>query len=500
LVSYLQFNRHPGSCRYMVEDRLRASHPENPGPGLSPSPIFFQILPRRRIRLHSARPFADNLAMTKPLLNLVSIFILIGLGPLAQAAEPKAPPSYQRQVGVEKGQWIYTVDARAPHLFMISRDLYGTDKNWKQIADWNNLKPPYALNQGQRLVLKKVPSQSTEQGNATLIAAWTKQKRWDVVGGIKATEVSEAPATTAAAEVQVSPAAPVAPAAAEPEPEEKAEAVAAAPEPPPAPMPTPKLPAPEHAEASLAAAPPVATPAPPAPAPTPAKAAKLEHKEENKTETSHEHGSSWEFAASAVASKFRMDSKYEVSGMHYILNSDMDYGLEVEVGYHFSESTHLFLSAGAEKMDVHKPDDLELEKESQYVWRYALGLEKELLPRLALMASVIYEQIPFIKEIPTGGEIRALAIPEISLGGRVTIWEQGRFTTDLSLEGLYLFAKDQDDIHVNTGQGIVVGLKFQNKFASSALNYGLGYRHLSEDTNEATHRLDIYFGNIGMSF
>jgi hypothetical protein len=51
----------------------------------------------------------------------------------------------------------YRVLSRSQTLIQIARDLYKDQRQWKEIAYWNGIKPPYALSVGQVLVLKTPP-------------------------------------------------------------------------------------------------------------------------------------------------------------------------------------------------------------------------------------------------------------------------------------------------------------------------------------------------------
>jgi hypothetical protein len=51
----------------------------------------------------------------------------------------------------------YRVLSRSQTLIQIARDVYKDERQWKEIAYWNGIKPPYALSVGQVLVLKTPP-------------------------------------------------------------------------------------------------------------------------------------------------------------------------------------------------------------------------------------------------------------------------------------------------------------------------------------------------------
>ena len=55
------------------------------------------------------------------------------------------------------GNQGYRVRTKLQTLIQIARDIYKDERQWKEIAFWNGLKPPYALNVNQVLVLKAPP-------------------------------------------------------------------------------------------------------------------------------------------------------------------------------------------------------------------------------------------------------------------------------------------------------------------------------------------------------
>jgi hypothetical protein len=59
----------------------------------------------------------------------------------------------------------YKVRVRSQTLIQIARDVYKDERAWKDIAYWNGLKPPYSLNVGQVLLLKKPPVEPVPQEN-----------------------------------------------------------------------------------------------------------------------------------------------------------------------------------------------------------------------------------------------------------------------------------------------------------------------------------------------
>ncbi len=66
-----------------------------------------------------------------------------------------------------------TPDART--LSEVALYLYGRASVYKQIAEWNSLSPPYRLRLGQKLVLKKLPRLTAEEGSRRLLNHWRKK-------------------------------------------------------------------------------------------------------------------------------------------------------------------------------------------------------------------------------------------------------------------------------------------------------------------------------------
>ena len=352
------------------------------------------------------------------------------------ASGARADENFSRQIITEEGQSVYIVNARAPHLFMISRDLYGDEKSWKDLAHWNHLRDPYALTPGQHLVLKREPTTTAEQGDEILMKAWAHLEKWRTWQGIAAlrahAEKGPAPASVTTDEVSTTVVNPV-------------------------------------SESHL------------------------------KITPEHEHESKWEFTTAAATSIFRLESTYSSSNIHNVLYSDVDYGVEVEVSYRLDEDRHLFFGASAEHMDIRPAGStVDIDGDSQNVWHFGLGMEQELTSRFAFTTALYYEQDPFSRPTPTGTSVDLLFIPQLAVGGHYLAYEKGRFSTSLLGNLLVLFPRDQDSYHLKTGAGVVFGPQFQNKFERNALTYGLSYRYLSQDSTLASSNQQGVFGNIGL--
>ena len=108
--------------------------------------------------------------------------------------------SVARQVTEENGQWIYTVNERAPTVWRISTELYGNPNIYsKKIIEWNQLKEPYRLSVGQKLTLQEAPKLTENEGTQKLIVWWQGQKNEAMVKRLEATIISEQPETVVVA-------------------------------------------------------------------------------------------------------------------------------------------------------------------------------------------------------------------------------------------------------------------------------------------------------------
>jgi len=83
-------------------------------------------------------------------LSLVLNFICF----TSNAQETTDASIYKRRIVVEEEKTYYVVGPRAAHLYMISRDVYGNENRWKEIAELNSIQPPYELTIGQKILIK----------------------------------------------------------------------------------------------------------------------------------------------------------------------------------------------------------------------------------------------------------------------------------------------------------------------------------------------------------
>ncbi|MNK19512.1 hypothetical protein D3C87_377340 [compost metagenome] len=388
----------------------------------------------------------------------------------AQEETEQAAATYHREIEEVQGQTIYIVNGRAPHLYMISRDLYGNEKYWVDIAKWNNVTAPFALTPGQRLVIKRAPTNTNAQGDSDLIKSWTGLQKWTVVQGIKGSQQPELP----------NPAAATAPVVEEEKVEEQAQAALKA-ELEGTPTPAETLMASEKVPE-------------PTPAPAPTAAPLL------KAPLAPAHHSRWHFGISAAASVFELESDNHANSINNVLNSEVDYGVDLEAAYRISEQSHLIFTAMVEHMDISHADDVEVEGHSQYIWKFSTGLETEVTSRFSLAGSLIYEQLPFVTPTGAGATVDAIYIPQLSFGGRLNFVSVGNFKAFLVGDVLMLMPKFENSLDIKAGEGFVAGLKFQNKLQKNTLSYGVTYRYIQQNTTESDNNQKAVFASLGLLF
>lgn len=125
---------------------------------------------------------------------IICLLSFVSLSSLAEEA------SVERQVTEENGQWIYTVNERAPTLWRVSNELYGNAKYTEEIIQWNDLKEPYKLSLGQKIILKEAPKLTATEGTVQLIVWWQEKNNEQMVKRLQATlSTTEQPETTVAA-------------------------------------------------------------------------------------------------------------------------------------------------------------------------------------------------------------------------------------------------------------------------------------------------------------
>lgn len=460
-------------------------------------------------------------AKLEPMKRTIAALLVTSLVSTFSYAET---PSYRRHIIQENGETVYVVTSRAPHLFMISRDLYGEVGTWQEIAKWNNLKAPYDLSIGQRLVLKKPPILSAQQGDNLLMKSWAGMKRPDIVKGIRDAGSGSSPASVTETKTTVkTDAAAVAATQSEIVVTTRAAGVddkaTAETDEPQAPVvkEVKTLVAEKVGTAEVAKTETVKTEstkvavAAPLPVPVAAAApapavheAKVEVETASKTTTTTTHAakpaSHWTFQIGAAVSAFRLESKNTASSVSNTLNSDIDYGVELEAAHPLSAEMEIFFQGLIEHMDIRPAEGMEIEGESQYMMRFAIGLERELSHHSSVHAAIAYEQLPFVTPTSTGVDVEAIYIPQFTAGARLGLLNRGNFNSWFTVDGILLLPRSQDEHDIKSGEGFSVGLKFQNKWSSDSLTYGVAYRYLQQNTSESENHQKAVLGNIGIRF
>lgn len=86
-----------------------------------------------------------------------------------------SPPAKEPEKPAEPKYYKYRVSKSIPTLGEISRSVYGTTKRWKEIAKWNNLRPPYYVRTGQILRLQEAPKLTMAEGKVELNKMWNQR-------------------------------------------------------------------------------------------------------------------------------------------------------------------------------------------------------------------------------------------------------------------------------------------------------------------------------------
>ncbi len=381
--------------------------------------------------------------MKKPWQTLLPLFVILALFSALDVGAA-SPSAYRRDLVRENGKLYYTVGPRAPHLFMISRDLYGDEKEWREIASANSLVAPFKLEIGQRLLVTKEPTQTEAEANRALMKAWAQVQDWDRVEGVILSQSKASPAL--------------------PIPQEN---------------PEPQTETPVEVEKKII--PKEKSPEPEKPAAAP---------------------KSWSVEVAAAGSVSHLETKFEDSNIYNALNTEIDYGVDFTVTYHLgNEKMKLFANVAVERMDI-KPaaEDVELEGKSQTPWHYALGLNYELGSRLSTSASIIEDDEVLGRTTPTGVKVVKLSIPQVSIGPRLKVIESPSFEIILKLDALLLLPAKKEEIQLNVGYGGIAGLDFEHHFAWGDLIYGIYGRWLQQDGTNLKTKQTLSGAKLGWAW
>jgi len=339
--------------------------------------------------------------------------------------------SVARQLVTQGDKTFYVVGPRAYTLYMISRDLYGTEKHWKKLAEWNQLTEPYAIGFDDRLLIKIPPRLSEDQGNKVLIKAWAaarnphraqKLKEFDSPIGLACSPSKpdeRIPATETTTETATT-------------------------------MPT------AHESTSTQT-----LESPPPPASTAGR---------------------WGLRTDLLSSIFRLEDKMNSTGTGNTIYSRLNYGAEARVSYHSSERLGYSLGASLEHIDMEPAAGGPIVIEKENLIGAMAGLDLQLAEPFILYFNGHYIQRPFTRSTVSGATVDAVYIPEARLGARLRLLNWDRLQTWLVTEGMYSFSAKQGLFEVKSGHGYTAGLRFEHRLQNSVLSATGAYRFLKQDT------------------
>lgn len=375
---------------------------------------------------------------------ILAAFIFISLQTFAavETHETQKDCSLGRQTVQEHGQMIYIVQSRAPSLYMISRDLYGTETNWNNIARWNQLTAPYSLEKGQRLIIKVPPRLNDEDGTKILIQAWTRFNDTDKASRLSAylEQCVQKPAIE------------------------------------------------EEKEAAIA--PPIAVPV----------KEEVKHEEPKKEEAhleKEEHEESpWEFSTKLVGSYLQIDSTEHLTGVKNTLYSKINYGLELGVEREFSHRWALSAAANLTHFEMEQPSGSEIDHDKQNLLKFKLDLDDKFSEVFKMAIGSVYSQHLFGEPTPQGVDMHALWINEFNLGASVRLTKGATTELWFSAEGIYALSTSQKGFDVKSGQGYAASFTLAHEMKHSKMTITPKYEFLHQDTEaskdqEQTTSLDL---------
>lgn len=411
-------------------------------------------------------------------LNTIVKFILSGfliLSVQAAYAENTADCSWGRKVVQEKDHTVYTVTNRAPTLYMISRDLYGTTGTWYEIAQWNNIKDPFVLTKGQRLIIKKPATLSDAEGTKNLIAASkrfnTPQKAQNLSKYLQVVDVCVPPQkkeVVAAAAVVAEPPTPSA------APAEPATAPIASKE---------KMPTAEETNKELILPPSLMKP-----------------EERKQLEASHDDHT-WGFSAAIVGSSFTLNSKVKETEANNNYKANFNFGIDLGVSRTFAEKWEISVIAGVEKILIESSDVTTVEHRNQNYYKFAINLDYEVTESFVVYLDSLYVQRPGAKPTVDGADIEAIYVPEFSLGARYSFFENEKFNTWFTAEGIYSLATKYHETELKSGYGYSVGFIGEYKADEhTTLSFAPAYRFLKQDSKDTEDKQDAFVFQFGIGW
>lgn len=374
----------------------------------------------------------------------LSLFIFL-FSLSVHAADSVGDCTYARHLVQEEDHTFYVVESRAPSLYMISRDLYGNEENWRNIARWNQLIAPYALEKGQHLLIKVPPRLSDEEGTKVLISAWARFHDTDRVQHL--TNYLQSIKSCSARQAVVSAPKPV--------PEEK-----------PAPVETPK---------------------------------KEEEKIEGTT-VEEEKESLWKFSVGIGVSGLQIDSTEKTSGIKNTLYSKADYSVELEIERELSEKWGLSLSAGLTHVEMAQPSDSVIENPVQNIPELKLDLDYNFTKIFGMSLGADYSQHLMSEPNPEGTSIDPVYVTELSLGAKLRLTEAGRTKLWLLAEGIYALPTKQKGYDIKSGTGYSAALQFQHEMKKTEFWITPKYEFLHQDTETSKDQEQTLSLNLGLTW
>lgn len=361
--------------------------------------------------------------------------------------------SYRRNLREENGQLIYQVNRRATHLYMISRDLYGDDKSWREIANANDLKAPYRLELGQSLRIQNPPQLSEAEGDQVLIKAWGELNRPDVVEGILQSRRPAPPVPTAAPVAVQNP---------------RSEVLVETPVTPP-----PMRPAPV-----------VATP------PAPPSVAQ-----------EHPSTKSWGLLLGVIGLVTQLESHLEEEGTTTTVSTGVDWGVEARGHFAMNPSWRLLGLAAYEDFHARPAaDGTEVENSHVGLAHFGAGLQFQASKSWGLALMAHYKEEPLIEVTTDGAKIEVVGLTQLTAGPRWVAFHRGHFETILGADFLYSFPFSKGSHHLKAGQGFEAFVEFEHHLKAGKFFYGLKYRQLQQDTDHAKDTQKILSATLGFGW
>jgi hypothetical protein len=367
-------------------------------------------------------------------------------------AEGSKSCSMRRLLSEKDGKTIYTVGDRARSLYMIARDLYGDEKYWIKIAQWNKLAAPYTVHSGQHLVIDETPAIDEEKSNETLIKAWGNLKNKSMVSKISSYKDDFEKCNPKKEEPVVEAAPPMTPVSEAPvEPVKKIEAIVDTPQ----------------------------------------------------TEPHEEHGEEfhpeWNYSATLTSSMFHLTSEEDES---HDIDSKINYGVDLGIHYEKTEKWTFSLGVGIEHLDLKQPSDpaFAFDKTQQDLLSFSIDADYKVSPHFTVYFGANYGQHAFYRVTDTGATMDPIYLPEINVGDELHLFDARHLETWLVTELSYSFPVKSEHHDVKPGYGYVVGFKFEYKFDHSAMNIMPAYRFAKEDTETAKEEQRAYLLNIGFEW